>query len=172
MGCDINSFAEVKRNNKWEKVNDHFTLDDNNKKFYNKEKGDNPFYWRSYSTFAFLAGVRNYEHCEPISEPKGLPDDLSEEVKNNYEDLKCDTYSASYLTAKELLDFDYDKTLLDRRVTKTKGNYANGAALEEEGEGRILTYRENLGEWFFKHLEELKTLGEPENVRIVFWFNN
>ena len=48
----------------------------------------------------------------------------------------------------------------------------NGAALAEEGEGKVLTYRENLEGWFFKHLEELKALGEPENVRIVFWFDN
>jgi hypothetical protein len=172
MGCDIHSFAEVKRNNKWEKVNDHFTLDDYDKKYYNKEKGENPFDWRSYSTFAFLAGVRNYDHCKPISEPKGLPYDLSEEVKQHYEYWEYNSHSASYLTAKELLEFDYDKKFWNRRVTKTEGNCTNGAALAEEGEGRILTYRENLGEWFFKHLEELKTLGEPENVRIVFWFDN
>ena len=31
--------------------------------------------------FAFLAGVRNYDHCEPISEPKGVPNDVSKLVK-------------------------------------------------------------------------------------------
>ena len=60
----------------------------------------------------------------------------------------------------------------NRRITKYVGNYINGAALAEEGEGKFLTYRENLGEWFFKHLNELKELGDPENVRIVFWFDN
>lgn len=172
MGCDIHSFAEVKRNNKWEKVNDHFSLDDYDKEYYKKEKGDNPFDWRDYSIFAFLAGVRNYDHCEPISKPKGLPEDLSDEVKQHYEDWECDAHSASYLKAKELLEFDYDKTFWNRRITKVEGNCTNGAALAEEGEGKVLTYRENLGEWFFKHLEELKTLGEPENVRIIFWFDN
>lgn len=172
MGCDIHSFAEVKRNNKWEKVNNHFSLDDYDKKYYSKEKGDNPFEWRSYSMFAFLAGVRNYDHCDPLSIPKGLPEDLSDEVKQYYEYLKDYAHSASYLTAKELLEFDYDKTFWNRRITKTEGNYSNGAALAEEGEGKVLTYRENLGEWFFIHLNELKELGEPENVRIVFWFDN
>lgn len=170
MGCDIHSFAEVKRGGKWEKVSDHFTLDDYDKKYYKKEKGDHPFHWRSYSTFAFLAGVRNYDYCEP----KGLPDDLSEDVRLEYESWEYDApHSASYLTAKELLDFDYDKKFWNRCITKqTSANCWNGAALAEDGEGEIITYRDNLGEWFFKHLEELKKLGEPENVRIVFWFDS
>jgi hypothetical protein len=172
MGCDIYSFAEVKINNNWEKVDNHFSLDSYEKKYYNKEKSGNPFCWRSYSMFAFLAGVRNYDRCEPISEPRGLPEDLSDEVRQYYEDLECYAHSASYLTAKELLEFDYDKTFWNRRVTKKEGNCINGAALAEEGEGKVLTYRQNLDGWFFIHLEELKTLGEPEDVRVVFWFDN
>ena len=158
MGCDIHSFAERrnKQTNKWEKV------------------GENPFDWRSYSMFAFLAGVRNYDHCEPLSEPKGLPNDISDEVKEEYGDGDGWYYhSASFLTAKELLDFDYDKTFWNRRVTKqTSSNSWNGASLAEEREGKVLTYRENLGESFFTHLNELKELGEPEDIRIVFWFDN
>lgn len=161
MGCDIHSFAEKrnKQTNKWEKVEDVFSLDKYDKERLKKDKGKNPFNWRSYSMFAFLAGVRNYNHYEPLSEPKGLPDDISDEVKEEYGE-GWDYHSASFLTAKELLDFDYDKT------------FWNGASLAEEGEGKVLTYRENLGEWFFTHLNELKELGEPEDVRIVFWFDN
>jgi hypothetical protein len=33
-------------------------------------------------------------------------------------------------------------------------------------------YREFLGENFFKHLEILKTFGAPDEVRIVFAFDN
>jgi len=175
MGCDIHSFAEIqnKKTNKWEKVGDVFSLDDFNKKYLKKNKGENPFNWRSYSMFAFLANVRNYDHCESISRPKGLPDDLSEGVKQHYEYWKYDAHSASYLTAKELLEFDYDKTFWNRRVTKQiSNNHWSGATLAEEGEGVILTYRENLGNLFFVHLNELKELGEPDDVRIVIWFDN
>ena len=75
MGCDIHSFAERlnKQTNKWEKVGDAFSLDEYGKTRFKKDKGDSPFDWRSYSVFAFLADVRNYDHCEPISYPKGLP---------------------------------------------------------------------------------------------------
>ena len=175
MGCDIHSFAEIrnKQTGKWEKVENYFSLDDFDKKYYKKDKGDNPFGWRNYSMFAFLADVRNYDHCKPLSEPRGLPDDVSNEIKDECDRWGCDAHSMSFLIVKELLDFDYEQKFWKRRVTKKVSPILfNGAALAEEGEGTILTYRENLGEWFFKHLNELKELGEPDDVRIVFWFDN
>ena len=83
MGCDIHCFAETKNKEtgKWEKVGDHFELDEFDRKYYKKDKGSEVFSWRSYSLFAFLADVRNYDHCEPINEARGLPDDISEGVK-------------------------------------------------------------------------------------------
>lgn len=177
MGCDIHSFAERKRNGKWEKVGEHFSLGEWEKEYYKKEKGENPFDWRSYSMFAFLANVRNYDHCEPISEPKGIPNDVCDEIKSEYEDWESDAHSSSYLTLKELLEFDYDKVFWNRRISRTTynengGSFTNGAALAEEGEGTVLSYRENLGEFFFIHLKELEELGSPDEVRIVFWFDN
>ncbi len=178
MGCDIHLFTEVKKEGKWEVVDKPYT----------------PFDKRDYTVFAFLAGVRNYDHCEPLSEPKGLPDDseelntpLSEPENYSYSGydngtaytkkgkIECDAdyHSPSFLTLKELLDFDYDKTFWNRRVTKQIApNAFNGAALAEEGEGKVLSYRENLGTQFFKDLEWLKELGSPEDVRIVFYFDN
>jgi hypothetical protein len=175
MGCDIHSFAEIrnKETGKWEKVGDYFSLDKFDQEYYKKEKGDRPFDWRSYSMFAFLADVRNYDHCKPLSKPKGLPKDVCEDIRSEWERWYGDGHSPSFLTAKELLDFDYDQTFWNRRVTKqTFPNTWNGASLAEEGEGTIITYRENLGDWFFIHLEELKQLGDPKDVRIVFWFDN
>ena len=94
MGCDIYSFAEVKRKNKWTKVEEHFELDDYDKNLLKKEKGDNPFTNRSYSLFAFLADVRNYDKCKPISKPKGLPCDIGDEVKHEY-NIYSEIYSCS-----------------------------------------------------------------------------
>lgn len=188
MGCDIHSFAEVKRKNKWEKVTDEIFPD------YGDKKTDEPFSWRSYSMFAFLAGVRNYDHCTPLSEPKGLPKDSeflntpleSQEMRSywteepvkietNFDDINNDWnyHSKSHLTLKELTDFDYETKFWNRRVTKqTAPNCFNGASLAEEGEGETVSYRENLGQGFFDVIETLKELGKPEDVRIVFWFDN
>jgi hypothetical protein len=86
-------------------------------------------------------------------------------------------HSYSYLTLKELLDFDYNQTFEDRRSEKITyfkegGILYNGNHIVEEGEGISITYKDHLGESFFEHIEILKTLGEPENVRIVFYFDN
>lgn len=152
MGCDIHSFAEKKNKDTglWEKVNDAFSLDEFDKKYLAKEKGDNPFDWRSYSVFAFLANVRNYDHCIPISEPRGIPEDICEEVRESYDMWSGDAHSASYLMLRELIEFDYDTVFWNRRVTKeTSPGCFNGASLAEEGEGEMISYRENLGTWFF-----------------------
>lgn len=173
MGCDIHSHAERRVNGKWEKVYNAFTLDDFAKEYYGREKGDSPFDWRSYAMFGFLAGVRNYSCCEPIVEPRGFPDDACAEVKEDYDAWSCDAHTPSFLTAKELLEFDYDKTLWNRRISKQIGDRAwTGAGLAEEGEGTIETYREFLGDSFFQDLEELSKLGDPKDVRVVFWFDN
>ena len=176
MGCDIHIFIEVKRNGKWLKFeDDHFTLDDYDKKEYKKDKGGTPFDWRSYSMFGFLADIRNYSNCIPLSKPKGLPNDSEYLNEDGYysgsgwgmnntskkEDLErdYDYHSFSYLTLRELSEFDYEKTFLDERP-------------QTDTYGKIITYREHLGGMFFVHLEELKTLGEPDDIRIVFWFDN
>jgi hypothetical protein len=151
MGCDIHSFVEVKKLNKWELVDDWI---------------DN----RSYGWFGFLANVRNYSHVPSISNPKGLPQDISEGGAIEW-DNEYDGHSCSYLTLKELLDFNYDQEFEDRRVTRQTGNFIDGSALAEPGEGETITIREFLGT-LLDHIHKLKEYGEPENVRVVFWFDN
>lgn len=196
MGCDIHSIAEKKVDGKWVRIETDGRTTSWGSFFIKKEKYLSPFNWRNYSVFAFLADVRNYDHCEPLSEPKGLPEDSEylnsispyaydtnpmngkpipenerETIKSGV--LDTDYHSHSWFTLKELIDFDYDKTFWNRRVTKqTSPNSWNGAALAEEGEGVIISYKENLGKSFFEDIELLKTFGNPENVRIIFWFDN
>lgn len=176
MGADIHSFAERKVNNKWVRIEEFI--------FGGVEyPTTEPFGWRSYAVFGFLANVRNYSCSECISELKGLPDDSEylnnkskhEETWTMKDDIEdnCDYHSLSWLSLKELLDFDYDKKLWDRRVMKQIApNVWSGGELAEEGEGIITTYRKHLGSSYFNDLEVLKSLGEPEDVRIVFWFDN
>lgn len=178
MGTDIHSFAEIRINGKWKRVEDKIFGE-------NPYISTEPFGWRSYAVFGFLADVRNYSHCVPLAEPKGLPSDSEylnkdERGKDAFDHLESyynDYHSHSYFTLKELLDFDYNQTFWDRRITRTihypgGGSYSNGASLAEEGEGEIITYKEHLGEGFFKDIEVLKGLGNPEDVRIIFWFDN
>lgn len=154
MGCDIHSHAERKNTSgQWEKV-----------------PNLQPFYSRSYGTFGFLADVRNYSGLTPIAEQRGMPEDASAEVANDYEGWSSDAHSASWLTVAELEAFDYDAQCEDRRVTRQLGpNLYSGGCTCEPGDGKTQSYREFLGEWFFKDLQELQAAGAE---RIVFWFDN
>ena len=154
MGCDIHTCVEVKSGDKWELVAEDW-MDG-----------------RSYSIFGFLADVRNYSRVTPISDRKGLPEDMSKGTRESFGD-GIDWHSSSWLTLAELLAPNYDEVFWDRRVTKQTGpNSWTGAGLAEEGEGEHLTLREFLGEWYFKEVDKLRQYGEAEKVRVVFWFDN
>lgn len=106
MGCDIHNHIEYKRNGKWI-CGDYFKVNP-----YNIEDAREPHLElvpfcenRNYGLFSQLAGVRNYYDNRPIAEPKGLPDDLSDDVKKDAEYWGMDGHNHSYLTLKELLDY-------------------------------------------------------------------
>lgn len=153
MGCDIHAWGERLENGKYE-TNNLLTA----------------FDCRSYGLFGFLANVRNYSMIPSISEPKGIPSDASEYYLRKVHSWNLDGHSHSYLTLQELLDFPYDTTFEDRRVTREIApNLFDGAYVVDPSEGKITTIREFLGEWYFAELIRLKDLGV---VRIVFFFDN
>ena len=107
MGTDIHLFVEKREaDGKWVSADE-----------WSEELGYSRarhFYSdRSYDTFAILADVRNgYGFAgvptgrgfKPISEPKGWPSDLSEELKRESEGIE---HTPSHLTLKELLEYDW-----------------------------------------------------------------
>jgi len=175
MGCDIHSHAEVKRpDGTWRNVGKIFPVNGPIWAGIIKSDFEEPFYPRNYGVFGFLANVRNYSCVTPIAEPKyAIPEDAAPETQRAYEEWEGDAHSASWLTLEQLLAVDYSTIAWNRRVMKqTAPKCWNGAALAEEGEGTHESLRDFLGELFFAHLETLKTLGKPEDVRVVFWFDN
>jgi hypothetical protein len=137
MGCDIHMNIEVKTENGWE--------------LYSKPKVD-----RNYRLFAKLANVRNYDNeIIPISNPRGLPEDVSYLVKKSYERWDTDAHSASYITCEELdilqkwlKEFDLD---LEHNILNT---YCEGNSFLEINESS-----EGSPDWIF-------------DCRLVFWFDN
>jgi hypothetical protein len=94
MGCDIHTHIEVKINDKWE----HYSC---------------PALDRNYLLFARICGVRNYENQVPISNPRGLPDNISPVTKLVSEE---GGHSATWLSMQEIItliessiDWDYRK---------------------------------------------------------------
>ena len=134
---------------------------------------DGPFDWRQYGMYTFLAGVRNYGQVIPISRPRGLPEDVSEGAREILDMWDGDGHSYSWLLLGELLDFNYNTPVENLRHRKQTGpNSWTGAAVAEPGQGVMTTYREELGEGFFRDLAILASIGPPDDVRIVFFFDN
>lgn len=156
MGCNIFCFAERKNpDGAYEIILEPFNED-----------------YRSYSVWAFLAGIRNYSRISPISVPRGIPDDFSGQVGYQDEGLfgfggypipksKPTPLGGSWLGVKELTEFDYDAVLEDMR------NDDNGS--KESGHGVFMTYREYLGETFMGIIKALEASGAD---RVVFWFDD
>jgi len=154
MGCDIHIVAQRREDGQWRNVSAEFS------------EGPAPFDWRSYGLFGFLADVRNYSAVPPIAEARGLPSDFK---MDDEEDWLGD-HSHSWLSVQELAAFDYDAQLEDRRVARQiASGLWSGSETCEPGKGEMTTYREFLGESFFK---DLQILQQTEAERVVFGFDS
>ena len=209
MGCDIHFFVETKQNDGTWKSADTWVSDDWDPGRM-KIPYDEHFYQdRNYNLFAILANVRNYSDFNPISEPRGLPEDASPDVKAQSDVWDMDGHSHSYLTVTELKAYDWDQqtqhqgivNLEEFKVYLQKGKpnswgdgvFGPNVVIVEREEGVSFisdpskipkdkevyinvdwteSYRDSAGEFLTKTLPKLEVLGDPENVRIVFWFDN
>lgn len=164
MGCDIHMAVEVRRNGKWERAlpPEHARVPC---EVEEARRGDpwsvrraevEWFTDRRYALFGALAGVRNYD-VSPIAEPRGLPNDVSEEVRklatydyDNPGDVQLGDHSFTWLTLDEVLAYDWNQKMPD------------GAPL-----------RDWCGDFFTRFVPALKELdADPRNVRLVFGFDN
>jgi len=148
MGIDITSYTEVHRAGCWECVHKSW-----------------PFYDRNTTLFAFLGhdiakrwAAQSYV-IPQISPPRGLPTDLSPEVRAESDRLADGAFYSSWLTLDELLNFDYDQLMVTRSAAP---------------EHRVLhvPLREELGDSLQARLDALRDeFGAQGEVRIVYWFD-
>ena len=119
-------------------------------------RADEYYHSRNYFLFAILADVRNESFrngfkIEPISKPRGVPEDSCYPIKYIVNEWAGDGHSHSYFTLKELLEVDWDKYCVK--------------LIEED--------RTHWLDDFKKTLNKLKEIDpNPENVRCVFFFDN
>lgn len=158
MACDINTFVEIKKGDKWDRsFDDVFKLPYWPAKIQKRTHTSTPFDWKDYGMYGFFADVRNNSEVPPLSSPKGIPEGctaLSDDIDN------VDYYSWTWLSLKELGEFDYDKTFEDRQDC------------EPGVKGVVVSFRSFLGQDFFSDIEALKLLGKPDQVRVIIWFGN
>lgn len=260
MGCDIHLYVERRdETGTWvsaDKWTPNKYADEEGEPPFAVDYGDRFYAGRNYDLFAMLADVRNGrgfagivtgDGFNPISDPKGLPDDVSAQVKADSDRWEGDGHSHSHLTVAELLEYDWTQTTrhigivspgqwaefkANGKPTSWSGDISGGnvkkfsaeefnaiwlnvAAIlrAEDPEARVYdqwphhhlrtkqffdeetralelfkkeagvempvaviqwstSYYESAGNFLSKTMPKLWRLGRPEDVRIVFWFDN
>lgn len=242
MGCDIHMRTEIRKKNKWVALGKIFkspyydpkkkTEKDKSGYIWNDPKTDEIWEGRNYNLFAMLANVRNgrgFAGCKtgegfnPISMPKGIPEDASAEYKKMAKEWDGDGHSHSYLTLKELLEYDWEqvstlygvvspmeyayfkkhghpnswcgavgggsvkmitneqmdlivKSGMARAIEKAfKLNHSIAWGLAGQFYTEVSwnrTYKQCAGYFYTKTIPQMKKLGKPEDVRLVFFFDN
>lgn len=116
MGCDIHFYVEKKQPDGTWKIHGEFTREVEDEHTWLSQDGRPLYSGRSYNLFAILADVRNGrgfagiktgDGFNPISEPRGVPDDASPEYKEIVEQWDGDGHSHSHHTLRQLLDYDW-----------------------------------------------------------------
>ncbi len=134
-----------------------------------------PFECKNYELFGFLSDVRNYACIPVIAERRGLPEVDQPDfgtgldaifMERDYEawPLHTHNHSGTWLLVSELMAYDYDTIFENRRGdtidTVPKGN------------GVLITVRESIGDEYFEHLEILKSIGDPDKIRVIISFDS
>lgn len=156
MGADIHVFIEQKTISKNEPlIAEWISIDEWVYDPYFEETCVKNPYWsdRNYLLFAILADLRNVYSIHPISLPRGLPDDISVEVKTRSDIEGDDAHTRSWLTLKELLEYDWKQPFWDD----------NNVCYPLE---------EMVIAFVNEFIPRLIKIDEPENVRLVFWLDN
>ncbi len=243
MGCDIHLYVEVFKNGKWVSADSwqssEYAEEGENKLEVRYE--DRFYSGRNYNLFSILADVRNGhgfagvktgEGFNPISDPRGLPADVCNEISVESDGWGEDGHSHSWLTVRELMDYDWTQVTkqcgwvngyeyfrwseYNRKHGESPEEYSGGVSggmvkhisqqemdvaidaikkpFIESGKGGwyhdVLKLIENQlqhtycsVEWKIPYYKTVRSflsdtlprlwrLGNPEAVRIVFWFDN
>lgn len=174
MGCDIHMHVEYKYRLKDDDAHwmcgDYFKLNPFRDKYENEEKYTLVGFHddRNYDLFSILANVRNYGGNDYIDDPRGLPDDITKEVKEDCDKLGIDGHAHSYFTLKELIDFQRTIKRWEWRDWKEE-NKVLEPLIED------LKRRANeLGVIYdFMWDEDYNSAYDRSDlIRIVFWFDN
>lgn len=124
-----------------------------------------PFNYRNYGMFGFLANVRNYSQVPAISSKRGVPDGFTV-PQVEWEDY----HSTTWVSLEELVKMDYNSAFEDRRAMVN----GDGSTIVPEGQGRLVTLFDFLGDEFFQDLEMLKRISFASKlapVRITMGFD-
>lgn len=204
MGCVLRMYGEVQRDGKWQLAE---PLERNTMTFA-VEARDEPEWIpvelggdTNSPLFAILANFGRHRsgpfRC--IAEPRGLPIDVTAEVKEYFDSFGDNAEAPSWLLVQEINDFDWKSltdthsAMVDQRAahlfrSDKAGKPCVGFPYAEWPEGLTISYGEWMRdgvrvEWVETHEEavgrsflhdliaKLQRYGKPDKVRVVFWFD-
>ena len=159
MGCDIHAVVQVRKEGKWETIDDR-----------GPEGVTGGYRWRvlsnrNYAVFSILANVRNFSTAVPwpsIANPRGLPDEFGMEDECHTDAMDDDLdgekmwmgdHSHSWVTLQELDEYDWSHVR----------HYESGPPYSAE---------DACGDFYLRVIPWLRSLGNPEDVRLVFGFDS
>ena len=144
MGCDIHIHVERLVDGKWTYVTKPDCCPDNTNEWH----VDDWYHGRCYTLFGMLAGVRDYEF-HPFVDPRGVPKDCSEQYRDVVEDWDTDGHTHSWYKLRELYDAHWEQS------TDANGDPcpADGGFVEQT-------------------IPLLEAVGKPDEVRMLFFFDN
>lgn len=181
MGTDIDGWVEFKDHDHWYGVvNIHSLIH------------------RHYDMFGCLFGVRNFAGFVPVAEKRGLPSDISFEIK--HDPSHTSAHSHTWIMWEEIRSINWDEPaeMLDQRVhyyqrdengewklvMKVAEGYPRQIKVDKEQAVEIdailykverMVRRDALvyqWEFLFKMMEMLAERYGDDNVRLVVWFDN
>ena len=157
MGCDIHPFIEYKNSDSWS--------------FFASVHID-----RDYGLFHCLAAVRGYDaEVKPISEPKGMPKDISSAVIDEYCYFISESNDDSHISkekAEEYIKSGSSERFDEYHITRPDWHSASWLTLSEVKEAykRYLNYYKayiekpidvKTSDEFHKFIEETKNIHKP-----------
>lgn len=162
MGADIHIYSETRKDQGWiADQADTFTIEQEDDYTYCDMKNA-PGRGRDYWFFGLLAGVRTYWPFQ-FPEPKGLPDDLSDQVSRLAKYWEDGGHSCSWLTRAELIAKRNELFLL------------RGEVLIAPNPDYEVRHLDHLIGKLDQQITDLKALSPDvadEDHRVVFWFDN
>ncbi len=179
IGCDIHFYAEYNVNGTWYPLQE---MEQDEDGYWDIDWKEEIYGERNYFVFGKIAGVRS----ESYFSPKGIPDDLSMQIKDQVERYGIDGHSHSWLDIDEMeevyTDFknkksDYGRSgMMDtwgfavkrfKEIDKALKGMDNKKALLERGsDDKIIRHISN------QVLKNELDLNKYRGLRSVFFFDN
>ena len=169
MGCDIHLFIEYKVGDKPWQTDSHHICEDNYLR-------DVSVSYRNYRLFGALAGIRN--RVDYGAEAKGLPDDVSNSIKEESDRWDYDGHGHSYSSLEEFKQaLKLSESFEDKDIEPIAFYDMYSNITQEYGYTNLLAYCEKQIKEFQIELEvEKHLLGQDINTdvqcRLVYFFDN